>query len=321
VRASIREYAGRLALVVGSLLACLVLIELALQLGALVQRATGREMQTSWLSGDRRILCLGDSNTYGIYLEPGEAYPAQLEALWNGAGGSRVEVLNLGFPGTDSSKLVSELPRLIDTLEPDLVTVLVGANDFWTEPVATSGRSETRPGAWRLLLGHSRLHRLFQLLRRRLDPVELEIQFESEDSLDRGTGSARFGDVEIPLGWRRSSEPPDDWLSRTRVEIALGRNLRELARQSHELDAQLVLLTYPSRFGLYAFANPVIQRVARATGTPFVDLADVFTPLCPVEECAGLLFPDHHPRARGHYLIAETLLRRLRADEGPGQVR
>jgi lysophospholipase L1-like esterase len=317
VTTRIREGAGRLALVAGGLLGCLVLLELALQLGALVLRATGRELQASWLTGHRRILCLGDSNTYGIYLDAGEAYPAQLEALWNGSGSLRVEVLNLGFPGTNSSKLVAELPRLIDALEPDLVTVLVGANDFWTHPVATSRLAEPERSTWRRILGHSRLHRLFQLLRRRLDPVELEIQRDGEGSMDRGTGRVRLGDVEIPLGWRRKLEFQD-----LEAEIGLAANLRELVRQAGKRGTRLVFLTYPSRFKFYAAANPVIAQAAQSTRTPLVDLTDVFTAACPQEECPELLFPDHHPRARGHRLIAETLLARLRAeDEASGPVR
>ena len=94
----LREYSGRLGLVLGGLLGSVVLLEVVLQLGALALRATGREMPAGWLTGDRRILCLGDSNTYGLYLDRSEAYPKQLEALWNQSGSPRVEILNHGFP-------------------------------------------------------------------------------------------------------------------------------------------------------------------------------------------------------------------------------
>jgi lysophospholipase L1-like esterase len=313
VRARIREYAGRLALVSGSLLACLVLLEIALQLGGMVLRATGREMPTSWLTGGFRILCLGDSNTYGVYLEPGQAYPRQLEALWNETGGPRAEILNLGFPGTNSSRLVSELPRLLDTLEPELVTVLVGANDFWTHPVkAPQGSPEPRGG----FLSHSRVHRFLRLLYRRIDPVELEVHQDPGSTLDRATGRARYGETEIQLGWT-SKTGADVPLDSTRLYL----NLQELVGRSRKHEVRLVLLTYPSRSGMYDLANAIVRQVARRTGTPLVDLAQVFESVCPAEECPELLFPDHHPRPGGHRLIAETLLRQLRADEGPGEVR
>jgi lysophospholipase L1-like esterase len=211
---------------------------------------------------------------------------------------------------------VGELPRLVETLEPDLVTVLVGANDFWTEPLgAARATAEPRP-AWRVLLRHSRLHRLFQLLRHRLDPLELETSLDAGNTFDRGGGRVRYGDMEIALGWRRRTGPAGE-----REMNRLLANLHALVDHGREHGVRLVLLTYPSRFGLYTLPNFVIREFVRTTGAPLVDLAEVFEPLCPAEACPELLFPDHHPTARGHRLIAETLLQRLPADEGRDAVR
>ena len=54
-----------------------------LQAAAWFIRATGREAPVSWLTDQLRVICLGDSNTYGLWLERSEAYPQQFEALWN----------------------------------------------------------------------------------------------------------------------------------------------------------------------------------------------------------------------------------------------
>jgi lysophospholipase L1-like esterase len=265
-------------------------------------------MPTGWLTEDLRIVCLGDSNTYGVYLDPASAYPQQLEALWNDSGGSRAEVLNLGFPGTNSSKLVDELPRLLDALQPDFVTILIGANDLWTQSLVAPSSSEVQREFWRLLERHSRLVRLLQIIRRRLDPLELEVR--NENSSDRGSGKIASDDFEVSFGWARK-----DVRSALRDAIALEANLHELIRRTREHGVKLVLLTYPSSIRQGSFANPLIRRAARATGTTLVDLAEVFASECPDEECGELLLPDHHPRASGHRLIAETLLARLRADE------
>lgn len=83
----------------GGILLGLVVLELGLQAGAWVVAATGRRLPVSWLTSHTRILCLGDSNTYGLWLERDEAYPQQLEAIWNAdPAAAPVEVLNLGFP-------------------------------------------------------------------------------------------------------------------------------------------------------------------------------------------------------------------------------
>lgn len=61
------------------LLAC----ELLLQLGALVVHGQSRLVPAQWLTGNTRVLALGDSNTYGLYLKEEESWPAQLQQLWN----------------------------------------------------------------------------------------------------------------------------------------------------------------------------------------------------------------------------------------------
>ncbi|MEZ5493345.1 MAG: hypothetical protein R3E61_01880 [Pseudomonadales bacterium] len=73
----------------------------------------------SWTT---RVLALGDSNTYGLYLKAEEAWPAQLEQSWNSAHPqSPIEVLNLGFPATNSFRVLDNLPVLLDKLSPDIV--------------------------------------------------------------------------------------------------------------------------------------------------------------------------------------------------------
>ena len=82
---------------------------------------------------------------------PGEAYPKRLEALWaEEAKTPRLEILNLGISGTNSSSLVGILPEIIDTLSPDVVMVMLGTNDsrtrgagsFAVAPFATGIRIE-----------------------------------------------------------------------------------------------------------------------------------------------------------------------------------
>src|SRR5262245_14874294 len=126
----------RLALAPIGLLLALLILEGGLQIGAFfLKRSKRGELPVAWVTGNLRVLCLGDSNTYGLWLEQREkeAYPQQLEALWNArVAAPKLEVLNLGFPGTNSSRLVRDVPRLLETLHPDVLILMVGVNDFWT---------------------------------------------------------------------------------------------------------------------------------------------------------------------------------------------
>ena len=81
-------------------------------------------------AGVVRIVALGDSFTQGYGVAEAEAYPRALEArLAARAPGHRVEVLNLGVPGTSPRDYVGHLRDPGLAYEPDLVLVGVMAND------------------------------------------------------------------------------------------------------------------------------------------------------------------------------------------------
>jgi lysophospholipase L1-like esterase len=192
-RARMGRLAGRVALAAAGLLAGVVFLEVLLQAGAWIVAATGRDLPVSWLTGNTRILCLGDSSTYGLWLERHEAYPQQLEAIWNVTPrAAPVEVLNLGFPGTNSSRLVRDFQRMIDAFEPDLVIVMIGANDFWTSPVELDS-AEVGTSGISFLERHSRLWKFYGMVRRARDSTQLEVTFDPADAPESlaaaGTGS------------------------------------------------------------------------------------------------------------------------------------
>lgn len=48
-----------------------------------------------------------------------------------------------GDPGMNASRVTCDFSKVLDTFRPDLAFVLIGCNDFWTEPVRM-GRRWTR---------------------------------------------------------------------------------------------------------------------------------------------------------------------------------
>ncbi len=78
------------------------------------------------MSADR-ILCVGDSFTYGIgSRKPVEdSYPAQLQL----ALGPDVTVINEGWPGANSSMVRAYLPKWLNAYRPRIVLALVGVNN------------------------------------------------------------------------------------------------------------------------------------------------------------------------------------------------
>ena len=89
----------------------------------------GPEIERSAPPGRIRILVLGDSMTFGYYLEEEETFPARLEARLR-ADGIDAEVVNTGSGGWS---IGSETRFLIErglALEPDHVILAICANDL-----------------------------------------------------------------------------------------------------------------------------------------------------------------------------------------------
>jgi|GEM_PF-3270882 len=76
-------------------------------------------------SGCPTLLCVGDSNTYGLNLPRGESYPCHLQALV----GDRARVVNRGWPGASSSLMAAYLPGWLATYRPQVVYVMAGINN------------------------------------------------------------------------------------------------------------------------------------------------------------------------------------------------
>jgi lysophospholipase L1-like esterase len=282
-------------------LLALLLIEVVLRAGAAWVATTSRRTAGASHTGARRVLCLGDSNTYGLYVNGEEAYPALLERDWNRKTPSRqIEVLNLGMPGNNSSRIRNALPRLLATYRPDLVTVMVGVNDWWTVPEPVTAHDA---GASSFLWDVSRTYRLAFMLWR------ANVTTGSDDSAGtmpspRGPGPKPTG---AKFGWTRHPGGVPEW------EQALRRNLEAIIAEVRRFAVPIVLLTYPADEWLYATANQVLRATGEAAGTPLVDLASVVTPLCTPPRCRNLLFPDYHPTSEGHAVSARSLTDALTA--------
>jgi lysophospholipase L1-like esterase len=97
-------------------------------------------------AGERVVLALGDSTTFGWSVEQAETFPARLEALLNTAAGAEPtwRVFNAGVPGYTSLQLRILAERLVPALRPDVVVVSVGNNEAW--PVVRSDREVDEHG-------------------------------------------------------------------------------------------------------------------------------------------------------------------------------
>ena len=90
-----------------------------------------------------RVVCFGDSSTFGIGARMEHTWPAQLQqlltdgiarensAVLDATGIHRVEVINAGVPGYTSHQGLQHMRQKLDDLDPDIVMASYANNDFW----------------------------------------------------------------------------------------------------------------------------------------------------------------------------------------------
>lgn len=227
--------------------------------------------------GSFRVVCMGDSSTFGWGVESGEAYPALLEEELHRRHPDRtIEVVNLGVCGYSSfqGRILMDLEAR--RYEPDVVTLSYGSNDWSRVPEpfdAAYERNAGWSGALRELLHHSRAYEAWA--------VAL-------------SGWARGGE----------SEPadPDEMPLNVGPEKGLA-NQVALIGEARSWGAEPILVTncVPGRM-----AEP-LREAARRTGAPLLDTEALLRSSIPAL-AAGRLLPELRARTAGVYgldLLAE----------------
>lgn len=306
----------------------LLLLEIVLQVASrFIEKRphpfTGKEAP---LDGKLRIVMMGDSNTYGLYLKEDESYPSVFEKKWNARHPDQpVEVINLGFPGTNSSRVLKSIPDVIQTFSPDVITVMVGVNDYWMAPVETKEAINTVSPFLVWCREHVRIYKLMYMLRRQFyQPDKLEIddegrhlQFDEnrleqyKKSLDGGAPpvvgdkpfSIRYGDTRFDIGYildvGRDENPAED----------MKQNLIRMADVANAHGIKLVFISYAFYEYPQKMANWQMKAVSKSHGVDLINVAKIFRQECGLGEvrCQQLFFPDYHPSAEGYRVIAESL--------------
>ncbi len=302
-----------------SLALVLAVLETIPRLGgwALLQR-TGIAVDAG--DGDLRILCVGDSYTYGMGTAPNlYSWPRQLERLIRERNPSlTVSVRNAGVPGQSSGEILVDLTSLLEKTRPQIVCVLVGLNNQWKfrEP-KWPALSSLEPA--KSLLRHLRVYRVLHWTLSRSAPRSW-------------LGGARSNSEKQPrqphgvvqqyqpgkTGLLRGLRGPRDFGSTTRESFrrAVHRQLRDdLSSMAHQIGATgaaLVVVTYPE--GREPAKKPykgveLLETLHKEVAAHLLlSLADVRPAFTAAKERVGrdrLISPDgSHPTGEGYSVMA-----------------
>lgn len=274
-----RVWIGRIVLL---LIGTLLLPPLALEIALRCAHGLVGARQQSEHGGAHRVLCIGDSHTYGVYFPKSASYPSRLQAYLDAQlGAGSVSVVPAGRPGASLAQMRDALPGLLARHSPDVVVVLGGINDRWN-------RSD-RGAVSSFLARHLRLWTVALMFLARAQPGRFD------------------DDVERPAPTPRGLILDGDALQRWIEE-----QLAEIARLCRASAAAPLFLTYAAPDPVFAVPDAAIRRAAESNGVELVDLAPRFVEILKSRSYDELLIPgDFHPRPAGYDLMARIVANRL----------
>jgi len=232
----------------------------------------------------RRMLCLGDSVTFGYRVEAKQTYPEVLQRMLNAKSGRvRYEVINAGMTGYSSFQGLHFLQRDGFRTKPFAVTACFGLNDSSTR----YGRSDRE--VW---LADSRTRPVRQRLR----------------SL-RLYSLIRWGVLRLYAARRR---PEAGSIARVSVR-EFRANLQTMACLCRDRGIHFLLLPPISSCSLDDLdVVPYIEAVRGLGTSGSIPVVDLFDMTATGPEANWIYFADRaHPNPVGHRRIAERLYRAL----------
>jgi lysophospholipase L1-like esterase len=245
----------------------------------------GAEVVLPKAAGERRLVCFGDSITFGYGVNEDETYPFALEqALGEGS----VEVVNAGVTGYTSHQSLGLARRLLPELQPDVATFLVGWNDGNHRPVDDreyERRIQMVRGVEKWL-DHIFLYRGLKALYLRFTVVQ---------GLERGRGTPKQHRVSVPQYEENLEAFAHECRARGVKPVFVSLPHRRKAGEAPPDSA------YPS----------ALERTARRLGVPLLGVGELAADAAPSGNDSLFLDPLHLT-PEGNRLLALTLARQLK---------
>jgi lysophospholipase L1-like esterase len=259
-----------------------------------------REFTADKPPGLIRIVCLGDSVTFGMDIPVEDTYPKQLERLYVGEA-RKVEVMNFAVPGYNLAQNLEMYYERAARFRPDVVVLQFVLNDIPGPRRAATTAARNRPVSWG----------------RRLSEAGKNVLRESALYL---FAAERVNFLFLRYGQRLPiidayRVTPEDW--RTIEEL-----LRPFAGRVRADGATLVFVFFPYEFQIVSplpevhEATAPLRALVEGLGVRFVDLTAVIKGL--YARARATYLDDSHLTAESHQAVAQTLKRLIDGAVIPG---
>lgn len=254
-----------------------------------------------------RIVCFGDSSTFGIGTHQPQTWPAQLESSLNSDPSffltqlkrkpteSRVEVVNAGAPGYTSYQILQRMRRELKSLAPDVVLMTCANNDFWRWDDRTDAEQAIRlkESSWTKPLRYSRA-----------------FQLASSFYAKTVSGDQSRGQAWAEKASRNYFAPEESWTPRVPLD-EFRANLHSMADLCEEQNVPLVFVIWPDqpqaagRWSIRIAYHEAMFAVANERRLVVADVATAFRKRSWAVRC---YIPNDivHVNAEGNRIAAEA---------------
>ncbi len=163
MRENKEKIASKLPMILLGVLLGLLLCEFILQVGSFFIKD---ELNSGNFKkpGNVKILCVGDSSTYGLGALKGKSYPDFLAKNLNASiTKKKFEVVNLGKPGLNTAMLAKRLDEVLEVFQPHVLIVMTGANDKWNLSGLFQDHEKSALGILWSVLERSKAYKLMRI--------------------------------------------------------------------------------------------------------------------------------------------------------------
>ena len=277
-----------------------------------------REFSIKKPSSVFRVVCLGDSRTFGMGVSQEQTYPSQLERLLQKrCPNKRIEVINCGILGYTVFQGWQLFERRVTAMDPDVVTVLFDFNDQLPAEHPDSVyyyNAHSWAGRLKQKLRRSKLFVVFENLvlriRAKLRPKPAPEVLVGADQMREEVGAVELGG-EMVIKSRRVNEPEYRQTLAKLIDACKSRGILPVVISLPRLSFRPPFVK-PQKY----YAS--ILSVGREHGVAVIDLLPVFleyvgsaNEALQRQRAKELLFDNCHPTALGDALIARAIARWL----------
>jgi len=264
-----------------------------------------------------RILCIGDSCTYGVGAPSGKSYPSQLYKLLNEkAGTEQFCVINRGVPGLNSSQALRLVKHFVPLYKPDVLLFLCGHNDFWNlEDIKLTENERINPLEYsailaNIYLSNLRIYKLYQSFFLTKFYVKNFINIDAQSNNVKA-----YAEWEDEENYKISKHINDLYVctpesfsffaeNKRILDIIRTKNIEEVCKVSRRNNAKLFFLSYPDKeINKRAYFK---EELLKKYNVCYINNIDLFNR---VQNKGFRLFRSDgfHPNELGYYYIAVNI--------------